>query len=338
MPDTQSDQTLETPGITPTTPLAPAAETSAAPPLDTSVATSAAPTAPAAGTEGLEQLHCPNCGSTQLSQDSNGVWHCAYCRATFRADDPRMIVVASPDVQRADKPVVDTADLLTAEQEQALTRKFDELDAWYHVVIVLETVNTITENADYYARRRAQELGVGDDATDNGIYILIVGQPHHVQIEVGDGIAPYVSHDFIQQVVNTTMLPAFRGGDYVTGVGQGATQLAYQAAAHGKAKPAGVGVPGNLAGWPHRAAGSSIGRVIGWVVVAVVLFSLLGGGGVGLLGILGGGIGGIIGGVSNYSDSGYTGDDSGYSDDGGDFGGDFGGGDFGGGSSGGGDW
>ncbi len=315
---------------------APALDTSAPTTAETVGQAAAAEAPKDAGTEGLEQLHCPHCGSTQLSQDSNGVWHCAFCRATFRADDPRMIVVAAPGVQRADQPVIDTADLLTGEQERAITEKFEQLDSWYRVVIVLETVNTITENVDYYARRRAQELGVGQDATDNGIYILIVGQPHHVQIEVGNGIAPYVNHDFIQGVVNGTMLPAFRSGDYVTGVGQGATQLAYAAASHGKAKPAGIGVPGNLAGLPS-ARRPRVGRLAAWIVIAAVIVLA---GGSGLFGVIGSALGGFGGSGYSYNssyDSG-SGYDSGY-DSGSDFGGsDFGGGDFDSGSSGGGDW
>jgi len=323
--------------LTPDDPSSPAAP----PPLDTSqpspsAAASTAPTAsaaPAADDPGLEQLRCPHCGSTQLDQDSNGVWHCRFCRGTFRSDDPRMIVVASPNVQRANDPVIDTADLLTGAQEQALTERFRQLDAQYGVVIVLETVNTITENVDLYARRRAQELGVGDDATDNGIYILIVDHPHHVQVEAGDGLAAKLPHEVIQQVVDGTMIPAFRAGDYVTGVGQGAAQLA---AATGGVRP--VISARSYSSSPSSSPSSTSSRTRSWiwipiiVVCAIVFLVMMTRGG------LSGGSGGIdFGGGSGYSD--YGG--SGYSDyGGGGFGGgsDFGGGDFGGGSSGGGDW
>jgi len=312
--------------LTPEDPAAPAAP----PPLDTSRPSAAAP--PDA-TPGLEQLHCPHCGSTQLDQDSNGVWHCRFCRGTFRADDPAMIVVAAPNVQRANVPVIDTADLLTGEQEQALAARFRQLDAEHGVVIVLETVNTITENVDLYARRRAQELGVGQDATDNGIFILIVGHPHHVQVEAGDGLAASLPHELIQRVVEGTMLPAFRGGEYVTGVGEGAAELA--AAASGRGAPLGVASPGPM---PPASAGprSRSARWIPLVVVAAVLLVVLlasrGG-----LGWLGSGSGYVDTG-GDYGNSGWGGDLGGGGSDFGGGGSDFGGGDFGGGSSGGGDW
>src|SRR5690606_20601827 len=90
----------------------------------------------------LAEQRCTNCGSTQLRQDTNGLWHCAYCRSTFRADDPAMIVVASPNVQQANENVIDTADMLTYEQQQAVSTHLRALRDRSDVVIVLETVNT----------------------------------------------------------------------------------------------------------------------------------------------------------------------------------------------------
>jgi len=327
--------------LTPSDPASPTPPT----PLDTSQPTpeAAAPApgatgspsaaGPGAAEPGLEQLRCPHCGSTQLDQDSNGVWHCRYCRGTFRADDPRMIVVTAPNVQRANEPVIDTADLLTGAQQQQLTDRFRQLDAQYGVVIVLETVNTITENVDLYARRRAQELGVGDDATDNGIYILIVDHPHHVQVVAGDGLAAKLPHEVIQQVVDGTMIPAFRGGDYVTGVGQGAAQLA--AATQGQ-RPSFASRP--LASYPGSSSSPSRTRTsrfwIPVIVIAAILLIVMFASKNGL----GGGSGYVDTGGSGYSDFGSGGgSDWGGSDFGGG-GSDFGGGDFGGGSSGGGDW
>ena len=333
---------------TPDVPLQDAGPDAAPPPghhaiqdLGTATAASGAmtPTSPSPVT-GIAPLHCPHCGSTDISQDSNGLWHCAFCRGTFQAANPAMVVLSSTDAQRAQKDVIDTADLFSEADEQTLRTKLEQLDDWYGVEIVVETVNTITENVDYYARSRAQELGVGSDATDNGIYILVVAQPHHVQVEVGNGIAPYVRHADIQDVVQSTMIPAFRGGDYVTGLTQGATQIAYRYRSGSRSRPSGL--RDSIAGSPAApSAGRRFGKALGWLVVAIVVLTMFGGGGAGLLGMLMGGIGGMTGSVidggSGY-DSGY---DSGWGDSGGgysDFGSDFGGGDFDTGSSGGGDW
>lgn len=173
----------------------------------------------------LAPQRCVNCGSTDLSQDTNGLWHCAFCRSTFRADDPAMIVVDSPEVQQANENVVDTADMLTFEQQQAVGAHLRGLGKKHDVVVVVETVNTITENIEYYARRRAQELGVGDAAKDNGIYVLLVRQPRRIQVQAGNGISTYLGGGDIDQIVKARMVPEFKAGDLVTGLIAGADAL-----------------------------------------------------------------------------------------------------------------
>ena len=132
------------------------------------------------------------------------------------------------------------------------------------------------------------------------------------------------------------MIPAFRRGDYVTGLTQGATQIAYKYQAGARSRPSGV--RGSIAGGPAAPSRAGrVGKVIGWLAVAVIALMLFGGAGSGLLGFLSGGVGGMVGtvvdGGAGYGGSGYdSGYDSGYG------GGDFGGGDFDMGSSGGGDW
>jgi len=173
----------------------------------------------------LAAQRCVNCGSTQLTQDTNGLWTCSFCRSTFRADDPAMIVVDSPEVRQANDNVVDTADMLTYEQQQAVGAHLRGLKKKHDVVIVVETVNTITQNVEYYARKRAHELGVGDAAKDNGIYILLVRQPRRVQVQAGNGISTYLNSDDINVVVAAQMVPKFKAGDLVSGLIEGADAL-----------------------------------------------------------------------------------------------------------------
>lgn len=173
----------------------------------------------------LAPQRCVNCGSTQLTQDTNGLWHCDFCRSTFRADDPAMIVVDSVEVRQANDNVVDTADMLTYDQQQAVGAHLRGLGKKHDVVVVVETVNTITENVEYYARRRAQELGVGDEAKDNGIYILLVRQPRRIQVQAGNGISTYLNGDDIDAVVKGTAVPHLKAGDLVSGLISGADAL-----------------------------------------------------------------------------------------------------------------
>lgn len=286
----------------------------------------------------VAEQRCTNCGSTELRQDTNGVWHCLYCRSTFRADDPAMIVVASPNVQQANENVIDTADMLTFEQQAAVSAHLRSLRDRHDVVVVVETVNTITENVEHYARRRAQELGVGDDVKDNGVFILMVRQPRRVQIQAGDGISHHLSSDDINRVVQESVIPAFKDGDYVAGLTRGADELVATYETNLGSGRTFIG-PSTGSSATSRAlrGGGGGGKVFGWIAIGAVvlwlLFSIFSGQG------FGGGSGSTGGGDSGVSWD--IGDGGGSDFGGGDWGGggsDFGGGDFGGGSGGGSDW
>ena len=290
----------------------------------------------------LAEQRCTNCGSTQLRQDTNGVWHCEFCRSTFRADDPAMIVVDSPNVQQANENVIDTADMLTYEQQEQVSQHLRRLRDRSDVVVVVETVNTITQNVEHYARNRAQELGVGDDVKDNGVYILMVRQPRRVQVQAGDGVSLHLSSADINRVVQESFIPRFKADDYVGGLTDGADAIvATYEANRGSGRTFSGGASGSGSGSGARGvsglSGSSgarprRGSVIGWVILAVaigwIFLSLLNG--QGLSG---------SGGSSTGGDSGISWDfGGGGGSDWGGGGSDFGGGDFGGGSGGGGDW
>ncbi len=321
--------------------------------------------------EALSDLKCESCGSTQLRQDSNGLWHCLFCRATFRANRPMMIVVDSPEVQQADEVVIDTADLLTFDQQKAVSDHLARIREDHDVVVAVETVNTITENVEFYARSRAQELGVGDDAKDNGIYILMVRSPRRVQVQAGNGIAQHLGGGDIDRIVRERFVPAFKRGDLVAGLTEGADALvatyeqnrssgsAGQPGASGGARPGatawGSGSSSSRSRSPLRFAGrdnswsglsdagerrsrSGGGFAVLWVAVIVIGLFLLMTPGCGPFS--GSGSGG------GTSDSGWTSDDTGWGGGGGDSGwdsgggggGSFDGGDFDGGSGGGSDW
>jgi uncharacterized protein len=275
-----------------------------------------------------------------------------------------MIVVDSPNVQQANENVVDTADMLTFEQQEALSAHLRELRDRDDVVVVVETVNTITENVEYYARKRAQELGVGDDAKDNGLYILLVRSPRRVQVQAGNGISTYLGGDDITRVVSESIVPRLKAGDMVGGLTTGAdalveTYLDNRATnrVRSDSRASGGVTSGSRTGrrfsgerWRSAYSSSSGGdrersssawRYVPFVILVIVLIWMLATNGFRLSGSSGGGGGG---GYDSGYDSGGGWDSGGGYDSGGggswDSGGgsDYGGGDFDSGSGGGSDW
>lgn len=167
---------------------------------------------------------CPNCGGTQLKQDGyTGKWLCLDCRNEFLDVDARMVVVDAAATIRKNDLVVDTANLLSDAQEADLLAYLRSIES--QLVAAVETVNTITENVEYYARRRAQELGVGRDDIDNGVYIVVVLNPRRIQIVAGNGVAPKIDATQLNRISSQIIAPKFKAGDYVAGFKSGVAEM-----------------------------------------------------------------------------------------------------------------
>lgn len=167
---------------------------------------------------------CPNCGGTQLKQDGyTGKWLCLDCRNEFLDVDARMVVVDAAATIRKNDLVVDTANLLTDAQEADLLAYLRSIES--QLVVAVETVNTITENVEYYARRRAQELGVGRDDIDNGVYIVVVLNPRRIQIVTGNGVAPKIDAAQLNRISSQLIAPKFKAGDHVAGLKRGVAEM-----------------------------------------------------------------------------------------------------------------
>ncbi len=167
---------------------------------------------------------CPNCGGTQLKQDGyTGKWLCLDCRNEFLDVDARMVVVDAAATIRKNDLVVDAANLLSDVQEADLLAYLRSIES--QLVVAVETVNTITENVEYYARRRAQELGVGRDDIDNGVYIVVVLNPRRIQIVAGNGVAPKIDATQLNRISSQIIAPKLKAGDYVAGFKSGVAEM-----------------------------------------------------------------------------------------------------------------
>lgn len=167
---------------------------------------------------------CPNCGGKDLKQDGyTGKWMCQDCRNEFLDVDARMVVVTADAVQRKNDLIIDTANLLSDPEEAELLAYFRSIES--ELVVAVETVNTVTENVEYYARRRAQELGVGRDDIDNGVYLVVVLNPRRIQIVTGNGVARKVRGEDLNRVSSRFIAPRFRQADYVAGLKAGVAEI-----------------------------------------------------------------------------------------------------------------
>ena len=257
--------------------------------------------------------------------------------------------------------VMDQTSTLTPVQAQALERKLAALEqSTGSQVVVLIVPTTAPEDIAAYGWRVADQWKIGRKDVGDGVLLLVAKQDRAVRIEVAKTLEGAIPDLAASQIIQGSLVPAFRQGDYAGGLNAAVDQLA--ARIRGEALPAPtarsarpardtggdwqglglfffVGVPilgSILSGLLGRRTGALLtglgaGTLAGWLatswllglgagVVAWILVGVMGSGG------RGGGSGGppiIWGGGGGGGSWGGGGDGGGFSSGGG---GDFGGG------------
>jgi uncharacterized protein len=167
--------------------------------------------------------------------------------------------------------VNDFANILTANQKQALEEKLVKFDDSTSTQIVVVTVPSLGEyEVSDYAVKLGRAWGVGGKEFSNGVVLLISTEPgnHHLNISTGYGVEGALPDVTASHIINEVIVPSFKGNDYYGGIDNGidaiikATRGEYQA-------PAGY----------HKNRGLSAGRIVFIIIIIIVLLSLFGKGG-----------------------------------------------------------
>jgi uncharacterized protein len=230
--------------------------------------------------------------------------------------------VVPPKPSTSQSLVLDNANILSDAEERLLEAKLEEYDKSTSSQIAVVTLPGLSDpdGVAYSDQEVALEIlrkwGVGQKDKNNGIVLLIVkspdGKQRKVRIEVGYGLEGVVPDITASQIIDNSIVPNFKAGNFYKGVDAAVDDIIKAAAGKYKA-PAGYGKKKSTGGFKT------------WMIIAVVIFIILSGMG-------GGGRGGTY--VSRGGWGGWTGGGGGWSGGGGGGGGGFGG--FGGGGGGGG--
>ena len=122
--------------------------------------------------------------------------------------------------------VSDFADLLSPDQEAALTTRLRAARAETGVHIVVATMTRIADygadgqSIESYGKKLFNAWGVGDAVRNDGILILVAKEDREMRIALGAGYDP-VYDGLAQRVIDRDMLPAFRRDDYPGGISLG---------------------------------------------------------------------------------------------------------------------
>jgi len=244
--------------------------------------------------------------------------------------------------------VTDLTGTLTAAQQSALEEKlagFEARKGTQIVVLILPT--TQPEDIAQFGPRLMESWKIGRKGVDDGAALIVAKDDRAVRIEVQYGLEGVLTDATSGRIINDTILPLFKAGDFAAGVTAGVDQMIrvvdgepLPAPDHAW-KPAGkTNIPWQVlliglfilnslvSGFIGRLPGASVSALLGagivWWVSSKLLFAAFGFVGFFLLALMFGAAGGAgfgSGGRSVFRDIGR----------GGGFGGGFGGGGFGGG-------
>jgi uncharacterized protein len=192
---------------------------------------------------------------------------------------------AQVPVPKFEARVTDLTGTLTAQQQASLEEKLAAFEARKGAQIaVLMLPTTEPEDIAQFGIRVAEAWKVGRAAPDDGVILLVAKDDRALRLEVGRGLEGALTDALSSRIINDTIAPLFKQGDFYGGINAGLDQM--MRVIDGEALPppdqqwhrTGNGIP-----WPFL--------IFGAIAFGGVLNRVLGRGvGAGITGLVGGGI------------------------------------------------
>lgn len=122
--------------------------------------------------------------------------------------------------------VVDSAKLLSKEQELALAKKAEALEiATRHQLVIVTVPSLHGQDIAVFTRDLGRHWGVGRKGADDGVILLVAPNERKVRIAVGYGLEETLTSAICQQIIATAMIPRFREGNFAGGIDAGVSGL-----------------------------------------------------------------------------------------------------------------
>ena len=115
-----------------------------------------------------------------------------------------------------DKKQISNLTKIIADYEQKTTRE-----------IAIVSINSIEpyENINDYSTDLANEWGIGNPETDNGLLILFSKNLREIRISTGLGTEKKLTDEICKNVIDKTIIPELKNGDYYNGIEKGLNEL-----------------------------------------------------------------------------------------------------------------
>ena len=125
------------------------------------------------------------------------------------------------------KRVTDLTNTLDTSQQQALESRLAQFEQQQGSQIAILIVPTTQPEAiEQYSIRVVDQWKLGRKGVDDGILILVAKNDRQMRIEVGYGLEGVIPDAIANRIIDETMVPHFRQGDFFGGLTAAVDQLA----------------------------------------------------------------------------------------------------------------
>lgn len=122
--------------------------------------------------------------------------------------------------------VSDLTGTLTATEQAALEQKLAAFEARKGAqVAVLVVATTAPEAIEQYSIRVVEAWKLGREKPDDGALLLVAKDDHALRIEVGRGLEGALTDAMSNRIIDDTMVPLLRQGQFATAINAGVDQM-----------------------------------------------------------------------------------------------------------------
>ena len=149
--------------------------------------------------------------------------------SVWLAPAPTSDAWAAPTFPTLTGRVVDDAHILNAQTVDDVTQKLAALEAKTSRQLVVVTLPSLQGyDISDYGYQLGRAWGIGQAKLNNGVLLIVAPTEHKARIEVGYGLEPIMTDALSSVILQTTVLPKFRTGDYNGGVEAGVDAMIQQ--------------------------------------------------------------------------------------------------------------
>jgi len=150
----------------------------------------------------------------------------ALSATTFALSVTGQLVVAASDIPNFSAPIVDSANIFSANVESALNQSLESFRLTSGPQVAVLTVSsTGNQSIEDFSIDVARKWKLGDKKRDDGVLLVIAFEDRELRIETGSGIEGELTDIEAGRIIDNIIAPQLKAGDPDAAVREGTTAL-----------------------------------------------------------------------------------------------------------------